>query len=177
MYIILCQLGKLCYIETSLKKLCILTFFIFTLSDLWKRDFIHFITNISIYTGHRHFEDLWSFTLYILLRFVLSLNNSHYAYIPPHMRKALKALGNEKDNSELNFMKNCRVSWFSRGRLKISKCSISLVRLGECSKSKFTPLGAATAVAHLIWSHGVSVASIIWYLLVYYKLFLWIDFK
>ena len=102
-YIILCQLGKLCYIETSLKKLCILTFFIFTLSDLWKRDFIHFTTNISIYTGHRHFEDLWSFTLYILLRSVLSLNNSHYAYIPPHMHKALKTLGNEKEQEQIKF--------------------------------------------------------------------------
>ena len=29
---------------------------------------------------------------------------------------------------------------FSRGRLKISKCSISLVRLGKGSKSKVTPL-------------------------------------
>ena len=37
-------------------------------------------------------------------------------------------------------MKNCYVSWFSHGQLKISKCSISLAWLGECSKSKVTPL-------------------------------------
>ena len=45
-----------------------------------------------------------------------------------------------KNNSKLNFTKNRGASWFSRGRLKISKCSISLARLGECSKRKVTPL-------------------------------------
>ena len=39
-----------------------------------------------------------------------------------------------KNNSKSNFTKN------SRWRLKISKCSISLARLGECSKSKVTQL-------------------------------------
>ena len=58
---------------------------------------IHFTTNISIYTGHRHFEVLWSFILYILRRFALSLKNSHYAYIPPHMHKTLLTLGNVKE--------------------------------------------------------------------------------
>ena len=57
----------------------------------------HLITNISIYTGHRYFEVLWSFILYILWRFVLSLKNSHYAYIPPYMHKTLPTLGNEKE--------------------------------------------------------------------------------
>ena len=37
-------------------------------------------------------------------------------------------------------MKNPWVSLISCGRLKISKCSISLAQLGECSKSKVTPL-------------------------------------
>ena len=45
-----------------------------------------------------------------------------------------------KTNSKLNFMKNHRVSLFSCGQLKISKRSISLTQLGECSKSKVTPL-------------------------------------
>ena len=43
-----------------------------------------------------------------------------------------------KNNSKLNFTKNCRASWFSHGRIKISKCFISLGRLDECSKSKVT---------------------------------------
>ena len=37
-------------------------------------------------------------------------------------------------------MKNRWVILFSCGRLKISKCSISLTRQGKCSKSKITPL-------------------------------------
>ena len=45
-----------------------------------------------------------------------------------------------KNNSKLNFMKNPWVSLISCGRLKISKCSISLAQLGECSKSKVRPL-------------------------------------
>ena len=56
--------------------------------------------------GHRHFEILWSFILYILERFVLSLKNTHYAYILPHMYKALtkhKALGNEKEQQQIKF--------------------------------------------------------------------------
>ena len=57
----------------------------------------HFATNISIYMGHRHFKVLWSFTLYILKRFVMSLKNSHYAYIPLYMHKSLPTLGNEKE--------------------------------------------------------------------------------
>ena len=58
---------------------------------------IYFTRNISIYTGHRHFEVLLSFILYILQRFVLSLKNSHYAYIPLYMHKTLPTLGNEKE--------------------------------------------------------------------------------
>ena len=46
-----------------------------------------------------------------------------------------------KNNIKLNFTKNHRVSWFSCGRLIISKCSISLARLDEYSKSKVTLLG------------------------------------
>ena len=37
-------------------------------------------------------------------------------------------------------MKSCQTSLFSCGQLKISKCSTSLAWLGECSKSKVTPL-------------------------------------
>ena len=58
---------------------------------------IHFTTNISIYTGHRHFEVLWSFILYISQTFILSLENSHYPYIPPYMHKTLPPLETEKE--------------------------------------------------------------------------------
>ena len=37
-----------------------------------------------------------SIILYILLRFVLSLKNSHYVYISLHMHKTLPTLENEK---------------------------------------------------------------------------------
>ena len=37
------------------------------------------------------------FLSYILLRSVLSLKNSHYAYIPPFMHKTLPTLGNVKE--------------------------------------------------------------------------------
>ena len=45
-----------------------------------------------------------------------------------------------KNNSKLNFTKNCRASWFSRKRQKISKYSISLAWLGQWSRSTITPL-------------------------------------
>ena len=45
-----------------------------------------------------------------------------------------------KKNSKSNFMKNSWVSWFSHGWLKMTRCSISLVWLGEYSKSKVTLL-------------------------------------
>ena len=40
-----------------------------------------------------------------------------------------------KNHNKLDFTKNCQVSLFSCGRLKISECPISLTQLGECSKS------------------------------------------
>ena len=39
-----------------------------------------------------------------------------------------------KNKSKLNFTKNRQATWFSCRRLKISKISISLAWLGECSK-------------------------------------------
>ena len=102
-----------------------------------RKNNIHFTTNIYIYIyiyiymGHRHFKVLWSFIFHILLRFVLSLKSSNYAFIPPYMHKTLPTLGNEKE--QLNFTKNHRVSWFSCKWLKISKCFISLAWLGKCS--------------------------------------------
>ena len=38
-----------------------------------------------------------------------------------------------KNNSKLNFTKNRQASSFSRRQLKISKCSISIAQLSECS--------------------------------------------
>ena len=49
-----------------------------------------------------------------------------------------------KNNIKLNFPKNCWASWFSCGQLKISKCTISLTWLDECSKSKITPHSSET---------------------------------
>ena len=113
-------------------------FYGFSEGNLWKRrkKTIHFTTYISICKGNRHSKVLWSIVLYILYRFVLSLKNSHYAYIPPYMHKILPTLGNEKEQHKLNFTKNSQTSWFSR--LTFSKCSFSLARLGK--KSKVTPL-------------------------------------
>ena len=84
---------------------------------------IHFTTDISIYMSHKHFEVLWSFILHILQRSVLSLKNSHYAYIPPYMHKTLLTLGNEKEQWQIKFYKNCWARWFSCRWLKISECS------------------------------------------------------
>ena len=68
--------------------------------DLWKRRKKTFISQQYIYIyilGHRHFKVLWIFILYILHRFVLSLKNSHYGYIPLYIHKTLPTLGNEKE--------------------------------------------------------------------------------
>ena len=62
----------------------------------------------------------------------MSLKNSHYAYIP--------LLICIKHSQHYNSTKSRWVNWFSPGQLKISICSISLIRLGECSKSRVTPL-------------------------------------
>ena len=35
--------------------------------------------------------------------FVLSLKNSHYAYIPPYMHKTLPTLGNVKEQLQIKF--------------------------------------------------------------------------
>ena len=45
----------------------------------------------------------WSFILYTLQGLDLSLKNSYYAYIPPHMLKTLKTLGNEKKQQQIKF--------------------------------------------------------------------------
>ena len=88
-------------------------------------------------------QTFWSFMKFYFAHFVkvcFVFKNSHYAYIPLCLHKTLPTLENEKkDNSKLNFRKNGRASWFSCGRLKILKWSISLARLGEGSKSKVTP--------------------------------------
>ena len=36
-------------------------------------------------------------------RFVLSLNYSHYAYIPPYMHKTFSTLENEKEQQQIKF--------------------------------------------------------------------------
>ena len=66
-----------------------------------KQSFHH--KHIYIYTGHRHFEVLWSYILNIVQRFALSLKNSHYAYISPYMHKTTPTLRNEKEQQQIIF--------------------------------------------------------------------------
>ena len=50
-------------------------------SDLWKcQKNIHFTTNISIYTGDRHFKVLWSFILYIHFTTNISTYTGHWHF-------------------------------------------------------------------------------------------------
>ena len=70
--------------------------------------------------GHTHFEVLRSFILYILQRFVLSLIQSDYAYIPPYMHKTLPTLGNEKEQKQIKFYEK------SLGKLIFSQATKNL---------------------------------------------------
>ena len=101
---------------------------------------IHFTTNI----GHRHFEVLWSFILFILWRFVLSFKSRHYAYIPPPMHKSLPTLGNKKEQQRIKFYEKSSGELIFLRTTKNFKWSISLARLSKWSKSKVTPLAAIT---------------------------------
>ena len=95
---------------------------------------IHFITTISISTGYRHFEVIC-------------------------MHKTLQHYEMRKSNRKVNFTKNRWASLFSRGRLKISKCSISLAWVGECSKSKVTPLLLHTIIYVSKYFQGLFLRS------------------
>ena len=67
-------------------------------SDLGKeKRNIHFITNISIYTGSQTF---WSF---MSVWYILSLKDSYYAYIPLYMNWILPTSGNEKEQQQIKF--------------------------------------------------------------------------
>ena len=76
-------------------------------SDLCKRrKRKHLFDNKYIHMySHRHFEVLWIFILYVLSRFVLSLKDSYYAYIPPYMNNTFPILGNEKEQQQIKFYK------------------------------------------------------------------------
>ena len=105
-------------------------FYGFSERDLWKRwkKNIYFTTvDIYIY-GSQTFWSFMKFYFVHIVKVCFVLKNSHDVYIPPYMHKTLPTLGNVKSN----FTKIRRASWFSRGRLKILKCSISLARLGKC---------------------------------------------
>ena len=101
-----------------------------------KQKNIHFITDISLYIRSQTF---WSFLKFYFVH-IVKVCFVYYAYIPLYMNKTLLTLGNEKEQQQIKIYKNCWISWFSCGQLKISKCSISLTQLGECSKNKVTPL-------------------------------------
>ena len=87
---------------------------------------IHFITNISAYSSHRH---VWTKVSSVF-------KNSHYAYIPPYMHKALPTLGNEKEQQQIEFYEK------SSGELILSRVTKDLkmsyfARLtGEMLKNK-----------------------------------------
>ena len=63
------------------------------------------------------------------------------------MNKTLPALGNEKEQQQIEFYEKLS----GARRLKMSKCSISLARLGECSKSKVTVLAAYPNSWYLVY--------------------------
>ena len=77
-----------------------------------------------------------------IVHYVHILKNSYYAYIPPYMHKSLLTLGDKKEQQQIEFYEKLS-RWFSYRRLKVSKCSISLARLGECSKSKVATLSTS----------------------------------
>ena len=56
-----------------------------------------------------------------------------------------------KNNSKLDFTKNRGASWRSHDWLKISKCSNSLARMGECWKNKVTPRHVYLNILPKLW--------------------------
>ena len=93
---------------------------------------IHFITYVSIRAGCRHFKVWWGFILHILYRFILSLKNIHFAYIPLYMHKTLRTLGNEKEQQQIKFYKKSLgelIFWRATKNLKIFYFTL---RLHQC---------------------------------------------
>ena len=95
----------------SLQQLCILTFLIFTLSDLWKcqKKSNHFTTNIYIYGS----QTFWSFMKLYFVHIV------KVCFVFEKQSLCSKHWEMRKNNCKLNFAKNCFASWFSRGRLRL----------------------------------------------------------
>ena len=116
-------------------------FYGFLESDLWKcwkKTFISQQTYLYIPS-----QTFWSFMAIYFVHIVtvfVSLKTVIMLIFLCICIKHSQHLEMRKNNSKLNFTKNRWASWFSCGWLKISKCSISLVQLEECSKSKVTPL-------------------------------------
>ena len=116
-------------------------FLVFRLSDLWKRWKKHSFHNKHIYMLYGS-QTFWSFMKFyfihmVKVRFVFKKSVIVLMFLHICIKHS-KHLEMWKSNSKLNFTKNHWVSWFSCGLLKISKCSISLAWLGECSKIKVT---------------------------------------
>ena len=109
--------------------------------DLWKHWEKKITTNICIYVGHRNLE-VSKFYFVHIVKVCFVLKNSHHIYTPLYVHKIIPNQEMRKNNSKSNFMKICQMSWFSCGWLQISKCSISLTQLSNCSKSKVTLLGS-----------------------------------
>ena len=140
-------------------------FLVFRLSDLWKRWKKHSFHNKHIYMLYGS-QTFWSFMKFyfihmVKVRFVFKKSVIMLMFLHICIKHS-KHLEMWKSNSKLNFTKNHWVSWFSCGLLKISKCSISLIWLGECSKIKVTPLNWLTqwtcSVPGEVWTFSLKVS-------------------
>ena len=99
----------------------------------------HSFHNKRIYIyGSKTFWSLMKFYFVNIVKVCFFVfKNSHYAHIPLYIYVIHSQQWEmRKNNSKWNFTINRWASWFSCGRPKISKCSVSLAQLGECSKSK-----------------------------------------
>ena len=114
----------------------------FSECDLWKH------WEKKIHNKHMYIcgsQKFWSFMKFYFVHIVkvcFVLKNSHHIYTPLYMHKIIPNQEMRKNYSKSDFTKICQMSWFSCGWLQISKCSISLAQLSNCSKSKVTPLGS-----------------------------------
>ena len=109
-------------------------------SKLWKHLYI-LVTDIL-----KFYEVL--FCTYCCKCFFIFKKTVIMLIFPMYMHKTLPALGNEKEQQQIEFYEK----WLLCGWLKSSKCFISLAWLVECPKSKVTPLLYTLYLFHmLIW--------------------------
>ena len=88
--------------------------------------------HIFIYGSHT----FWSFMKFYFVHIVKVCYFFKKPLLYLYFSLSIKHCQMRTNNSKLSFTKNQRASWFSHRQLRISKFSISLARLGECSKNK-----------------------------------------